>query len=1164
MHLTKRDTRKTFILPLSLLLIFAFGLTVLPVGATDEPIANESMDVVPQTGAVHFNETFTVDIVINAPNVTTAQCYLTFDETLLTALSVENGDIFDSLNDNGTINNAEGKIDNIFAWKIPPAVPGGVFATITFRAKEMVGTAAIEFSEEDCFVPPYTLAFNDAQVEVRNYPVMVNMSPQSQLIGNETGYVDVMVDTNGNTLTIFTCNITYDATLFDATISAGTLFDTVTTAENTPGTIEVFALEPLPGVNGSGTLLTLELMPVQTGTSALAVPAYDIVSDMGVHLYADITGAEIEADITPPAVAFTEISPQFVNGGTYLATQLMVNFTASDDHIWEVMLIVYDNATGQMVYGKFYEYENYTGTPPTAYAETWSYVFNLTNGTAWEQHLTVMHRIGESGDHLMFFGYFNETGDAPNIPVAIFVDPDTYEMTAIHRMDGSPGGVTIIYGTSTFLPTNTFIPTGEGDPAQVNGTTTFVVTENITLVPVTPADAAYGVMARATDTLDNEGFDDLVGILDNTPPTTTSDLAGPMGNQGWYTGPVSINLTAADAGSGVMYIQYRFGHGAWMTYNGTIELTADGLHNLSYSAADNLGNKETASTLLIYVDTTPPSIMPILTPAAPDGQHGWYVSPVTVELNATDATSGINYTMYRIDGGNWTAYNLPFIVTADGTHLLEYYTVDMAGHVTAGNVTFSIDRTPPTVYHGLTPATPDGANGWYVGPVTVTLFAGDAPSGVNHTMYRIDGSAWTEYTAPFAVTADGTHLVEYYTVDMAGHVTAGNVTFGIDTTAPLLVYTLGGTLGNGGWYRTQVTVTFEPTDATSDIDTRRYQIDGGAWQNYTTPFTVGNGIHTVYLKATDAAGNDNTTTAIAIKVDTISPTATVAGVANGQTYTEPKTVTLSASDNAGGSGVAELKYQLDDGNLATYNQPFSVATDGQHTVKYYAVDSAGNTGTQTTVTFVIELNKKPVAAFTYSDNPNDVDNTKFDASDSYDQDEGGTIVNYTWNFGDGSTAFGKVVYHLFDDNGTYTVTLTVTDDFGATDSVTEQVVVANVAPTALFTYDPDKPKFEGGEAEVTFTDLSEDDDGTIESWLWDFGDGETSTEQNPVHTYADDKTYTVTLTVTDDDGETATTELDIKVVKEQADTMLYLAIIVALIIVAVIVVVVWRQRNKGV
>lgn len=70
---------------------------------------------------------------------------------------------------------------------------------------------------------------------------------------------------------------------------------------------------------------------------------------------------------------------------------------------------------------------------------------------------------------------------------------------------------------------------------------------------------------------------------------------------------------------------------------------------------------------------------------------------------------------------------------------------------------------------------------------------------------------------------------------------------------------------------------------------------------------------------------------------------------------------------------------------------------------------------------------------------------------------------------------------------------------------------ANVGPTASFS-------FVTSGLEVTFTDLSSDSDGLIVAWSWNFGDGNTSTEQNPVHTYATGDDYEVTLTVTDDNG----------------------------------------------
>ncbi len=74
----------------------------------------------------------------------------------------------------------------------------------------------------------------------------------------------------------------------------------------------------------------------------------------------------------------------------------------------------------------------------------------------------------------------------------------------------------------------------------------------------------------------------------------------------------------------------------------------------------------------------------------------------------------------------------------------------------------------------------------------------------------------------------------------------------------------------------------------------------------------------------------------------------------------------------------------------------------------------------------------------------------------------------------------------------------------------------NASPTAAFTFSVDV-------LTASFTDASTDTDGTIASWSWDFGDGSISTEQNPSHTYVANGTYTVQLTVTDDQGATGTT-----------------------------------------
>ncbi|MEM8486623.1 MAG: FG-GAP-like repeat-containing protein [Bacteroidota bacterium] len=154
-------------------------------------------------------------------------------------------------------------------------------------------------------------------------------------------------------------------------------------------------------------------------------------------------------------------------------------------------------------------------------------------------------------------------------------------------------------------------------------------------------------------------------------------------------------------------------------------------------------------------------------------------------------------------------------------------------------------------------------------------------------------------------------------------------------------------------------------------------------------------------------------------------------------------------------------------------------------------------------------NDSPVADFTFA--ATDLDVSFTDAS----TDSDGSIVSWSWDFGDGNTSTGQNPDITYAASGTYTVSLTVTDDLGATGSSSQDVTVSdgNAVPTASFTSAEN-------DLEVTFTDGSTDSDGTIASWSWDFGDGNTSTDQNPVHTYAAYGTYTVALTVTDDGGAT--------------------------------------------
>jgi len=159
-------------------------------------------------------------------------------------------------------------------------------------------------------------------------------------------------------------------------------------------------------------------------------------------------------------------------------------------------------------------------------------------------------------------------------------------------------------------------------------------------------------------------------------------------------------------------------------------------------------------------------------------------------------------------------------------------------------------------------------------------------------------------------------------------------------------------------------------------------------------------------------------------------------------------------------------------------------------------------------------NQPPTASFTSSCTGL---TCSFDASASADQD--GSIVGYSWTFGDSTSGSGVSPSHTYGTAGTRTVTLTVTDNQGATDSVSARVVAGqtNVAPTADFTGSCNglSCSFDGR--------TSSDPDGTVVGYAWDFGDGATAAGPTPSHAYARAGTFSVTLVVTDNNGATGST-----------------------------------------
>ena len=234
------------------------------------------------------------------------------------------------------------------------------------------------------------------------------------------------------------------------------------------------------------------------------------------------------------------------------------------------------------------------------------------------------------------------------------------------------------------------------------------------------------------------------------------------------------------------------------------------------------------------------------------------------------------------------------------------------------------------------------------------------------------------------------------------------------------------------------------------------------------------------------------------------------------TFPSPnETVQFTDTSTDSDGTIVSWFWDFGDGNTSTEQNPNKNYTQGGiFTVILNVTDDDGLTN-ETSQNISIITTAVPIADFTYSPvSPTDLEDITFIDNSS---DADGYITSWYWDFGDDNTSEEENPVHQYVDNGTYKVTLTVTDNSTVENETTQYITVKNVPPTANFTYLQLLPEVNES---VQFTDTSVDLDGTIISWFWDFGDGNTSTEQNPQNTYSSFDIYTVTLNVSDNDGDT--------------------------------------------
>lgn len=207
-------------------------------------------------------------------------------------------------------------------------------------------------------------------------------------------------------------------------------------------------------------------------------------------------------------------------------------------------------------------------------------------------------------------------------------------------------------------------------------------------------------------------------------------------------------------------------------------------------------------------------------------------------------------------------------------------------------------------------------------------------------------------------------------------------------------------------------------------------------------------------------------------------------------------------DNSLGSTPMTWEWDFGDGTTSDEQNPtHTYLRRGTYTVSLTAKNAYG-TSTATKKNY-ITIGMEPKADFSGSPDSGDAPLTVKFTDQSL-----GQVTKWSWDFGDGKGSSEQSPVHTYWSGGDYNVILTVSNDYGSSDITKTHYIRVTGDLNAAFVADPSSGK---APLTVKFTDRSI---GTPTTWAWDFGDGTTSTEQNPVHVFSRVGTYDVRFTVT--------------------------------------------------